>query len=172
MLKSMIENALNEQIDNEMSSAHLYLSMAAFFEHEKLPGFASWLKMQSREEFGHGMRIFEYILDRGGRVVLGGIASPPAQFGSPFEVFEQILQHERQVTESIHQLYELAVKERDYPTQTHLHWFINEQVEEERSAEEILDRLRSIESHAHLMFLLDRELGDREPDDDDDDKKS
>ena len=82
MLKVTIENALNEQIDNEMSSAHLYLSMAAHFEHEKLPGFAKWLKLQSREEFGHGMRLFDYILDRGGRVVLGGIEAPPATFGT------------------------------------------------------------------------------------------
>lgn len=166
MLKSTIENAINEQIDNEMSSAHLYLSMAAHFEHEKLPGFAQWLKMQSREEFAHGMRLFDYLLARGGRVVLGGIAAPPAQFGTPQEIFEQILAHERQVTESIHQLYELAIKERDYPTQTHLHWFINEQVEEERSAEEVLDKLKSIEDHAHLLFLLDRELGNRAPEKD------
>jgi len=160
MLKNTIENALNEQIDNEMSSAHLYLSMAAHFEHEKLPGFANWLKMQSREEFGHGMRLFDYILSRGGRVVLGGIDSPPAQFGTPTEAFEKILEHERHVTESIHQLYELSLQERDYPTQTHLHWFINEQVEEEKSAEDILDRLRSIEG-SDLLFLLDKELASR-----------
>jgi ferritin len=165
MLKATIENAINEQIDHEMSSAHLYLSMAAHFEHEKLPGFAAWLKMQSREEFGHGMRLFEYILDRGGRVVLGGIDPPPASFGSAVEVFEQILEHERRVTESIHQLYELALQERDYPTQTHLHWFITEQVEEEKTAEELLDKLKSIEGHMHLLFLLDRELGNRKPDD-------
>jgi ferritin len=163
MLKSTIENALNEQIDNEMSSAHLYLSMAAHFEHEKLPGFAQWLKLQSREEFSHGIRLFDYIIDRGGRVVLGGIDAPPATFGGPLEVFEQILEHERRVTKSIHQLYELSLQERDYPTQTHLHWFINEQVEEEKTAEEMVDKLKSIEGHSHLLFLLDRELGSRAP---------
>ncbi len=167
MLKTTIENALNEQIDNEFSSAHLYLSMAAHFEHEKLPGFARWLKLQAREETSHGMRLFDYVLDRGGRVVLGGIDTPPASFGTPAEIFEQILEHERQVTESIHQLYELAIQERDYPTQTHLHWFINEQVEEEKSAEAILDKLKSIEGHAHLLFLLDRELGGRAPESED-----
>ena len=163
MLKNTIENALNEQIDNEFSSAHLYLSMAAHFEHEKLPGFAQWLKLQASEETAHGMRLFDYTLDRGGRVVLGGTETPPASFGTPAEIFEQILEHERQVTESIHQLYELAIQERDYPTQTHLHWFINEQVEEEKSAEAILDKLKSIEGHSHLLFLLDRELGGRAP---------
>ena len=161
MLKSTIENALNDQIDKEIASAHLYLSMAAHFEHEKLPGFAGWLKVQSREEMGHAMKIFEYVLDRGGRVVLGGVDAPPAQFGTPVEVFEQILEHERLVTKSIHELYELSLQEKDYPTQAELQWFITEQVEEEKSAEEIVDRLKMIESNPGLLLMLDSQLGGR-----------
>jgi ferritin len=163
VLKQTIQDALNEQIAFEMSSAHLYLSMAAHFEAEKLPGIAQWLKLQSREEFNHGMRLFDYILDRGGRVKLAGIDAPPAQLGSPVQIFQQILDHERHVTQSIHELYELALKERDYPTQTHLHWFINEQVEEEKSAETILDQLKTVEGHPHLLLILDQQLGKRGP---------
>lgn len=161
MMKQTIQDALNEQIANELYSSYLYLSMAAHFEQEKLPGFASWLKIQSREEYGHGMRLFEYVIDRGGKVVLGQINAPPASFGTPVAVFEQILAHEQHVTESIHQLYELSIKERDYPTQTHLHWFITEQVEEEKTAEDVLDKLRSIEGQKQLLFLLDQQLGQR-----------
>jgi len=161
MLKNTLENALNDQIDKEIASAHLYLSMAAHFEHEKLSGFANWLKAQSKEEMGHAMRLFDYLLDSGGRVVLGGIDAPPAQFGAPVEVFEQIFGHERSVTDSINKLYELALQERDYPTQTMLQWFINEQVEEEKSAEDILDKLRMIEGHPGSLMFLDKELGKR-----------
>ena len=161
MLKNTVENALNDQIDKELASAHLYLSMAAHFEHEKLPGFAHWMKVQSREEVGHGMRLFEYVADRGGRVVLGGIEAPPAQFGAPAEIFEQVLEHERKVTQSIHELYALAVQEKDYPTQTHLHWFINEQVEEEKNAEDIIRQLEAVDGKAHLMLMLDHKMGER-----------
>lgn len=161
MLKSTLENALNDQIDKEIASAHLYLSMAAHFEHERFSGFANWLKVQSKEEMGHAMRLFDYLLDRGGRVVLGGIDAPPAQFGTHVEVFEQVFAHERTVTDSINKLYELAVEERDYPTQSMLQWFINEQVEEERSAEDILDKLRMIEGHPGSLIFLDKELGKR-----------
>jgi ferritin len=161
MLKNTIENALNDQIDKEIASSHLYLSMAAHFEHEKLPGFAQWLKVQAREEMGHAMKLFEYVIARGGRVVLGGIDAPPAQFGAATEVFEQILEHERLVTKSIHELFELAMQEKDYASQAHLQWFITEQVEEEKSAEEILDKLKMIEANPGLLLMFDAQLGGR-----------
>jgi len=137
--------------------------MAANFETQNLPGFANWMKAQAKEEMGHGMRIYEYINDRGGKVVLGAIEKPPADFGAPREVFKQVLDHERKVTASINALYELAVKEKDYPTQLALHWFINEQVEEEKTAEDILEWLKALEKEGmHPLVIMDKQLGKRE----------
>ena len=162
MINKTILNALNEQIQKEFASAYLYLSMAAHFENESLPGFANWMKAQAKEEMGHGMRIFEYISERGGQVVLGAIDKPEADFGSPAEVFQQTLDHERKVTASINNLYELAIKEKDYPTQICLQWFINEQVEEESTAETILNQIKAAEDRKHPMIMLDQQLGKRE----------
>jgi ferritin len=162
MINKTVLNALNEQIQKEFASAYLYLSMAAHFDNESLPGFANWMKAQAKEEMGHGMKIYEYINERGGQVVLGAIEKPDADFGSPAEVFQQTLDHERKVTASINNLYELAVKEKDYPTQIHLQWFINEQVEEENTAETILEQIKAIEERKHPMIMLDHQLGKRE----------
>jgi len=156
--KTMLE-ALNKQIQLEMSSAYLYLSMATYFEDESLPGFAQWMYGQFGEEQSHARKIYEFVHDRGGRVILQAIEKPPHEFDSALAVFEQVLAHEQKVTQSIHELYELAVKEKDYPTQTHLHWFIDEQVEEEKTAMEILDHLKRIERHPHLLLGLDRRIG-------------
>ncbi|UCD29806.1 MAG: ferritin [Planctomycetota bacterium] len=163
MINQTVQKALNEQIQKEFASAYLYLSMAAHFEHENLPGLAHWMKGQAKEEMGHGMRIFEYINERGGQVVLGAIEKPDADFGSPAEVFQQTLEHERKVTASINALYELAVKEKDYPTQIHLQWFINEQVEEENTAETILEKIKALdETGMHPLLIMDAQLGKRE----------
>lgn len=159
MLSNTLLKALNEQIRMEFSSAYLYLSMSAYFERESLPGFAHWMRAQFDEEQAHAMRLYDFVNDRGGRVVLGSISQPPDAFQSPLAVFEDVLKHEQEVTRAIHDLYELALKEKDFPTQTHLHWFINEQVEEEKTATEILDQLKLIGDHPHLMLGLDRRLG-------------
>jgi len=161
MINDKVSKALNEQIALEFNSAYLYLAMAAAFEDQNLPGFAHWMKAQSQEEVGHGMRLFGYLVDRGGRVVLEAIDKPQADFGSPVDIFTQSLDHERKVTASIHKLYELAGTQKDYATQTQLHWFIDEQVEEEKTAEEILDQLKAVGERPHLLLMLDRKLAER-----------
>ena len=161
MIKDTVLKAMNDQIQKELSSAYLYLSMAAAMDAQNLPGFAKWLKVQAEEERGHGMKIYDHVCDRGGRVILDAIEKPPSKFNSPLEVFEAVLEHERKVTASIHKLYELAVREKDYPTQTMLHWFIAEQVEEEKTAEQILAELQAVGERKHALLFMDRHMGQR-----------
>lgn len=162
MLKEKVEEALNDQIQAELYSAYMYLAMAAYFEHINLPGHAHWMKLQSQEETEHAMRIYSFVSETGGRVTLKAIEKPPADFDSPLDVFEKTYQHEQKVTRLINELYQLAIEEKDYATQVMLQWFIDEQVEEEASAEEILEKLRMIEDKKHALLMLDRELGQRE----------
>lgn len=160
MNDSMLKG-LNEQIHRELESAYVYLAMAAHFEAAALPGFGSWMRKQSQEEMGHAMRLFNHILDRGGRVHLEGISGPGSDFGSPLEVFQTALKHEEEVTASIHELYKAAVEEGDFPAQVELHWFITEQVEEEKTAGDIVEKLRRAgDSDAALLFL-DQQMGSR-----------
>jgi ferritin len=161
MLSQKLQDAINEQIKNELYSAYLYLSMAAYSEGASLPGFANWMRLQAQEEVSHAMKFFDFVNERGGRVVLYGIDQPPAEFESPIDLFERTLEHERKVTGMIHQLYELALKENDYPTQVMLHWFIEEQVEEEDNASQILGTLERIGDKGHALVMLDRELSRR-----------
>ena len=161
MLSKAMQNAINEQIKNELYSAYLYLSMAAYSEAANLPGFAHWMRVQSREEVEHAMKFFDFVNERGGRVVLQAIDQPPVEFESPLDVFEKTLEHERKVTAMIHRLYELALKENDYPAQVMLHWFIEEQVEEEDGATRILETLKRIGEEGQALVMLDRELGGR-----------
>jgi len=161
MLSKTLQKALNEQIDKEFYSAHLYLSMASYAETLNLPGFAHWMKLQQREEFGHAMQIYKYVNERGGRVELGAIAQPPSDFNTPTALFEEVLSHERSITASINKLYEKAVKEKDYATQVMLHGFIEEQVEEEASASEILETLRIGGEKGPALLMLDRQLARR-----------
>src|SRR5919205_2557772 len=120
LLGTAVEEAMNKQIGNELFSAYQYLSMSAYCEAENLPGFAQWMRTQSREETEHAMKFYDYILERNGRVVLRGIDGPVVEFGSPLEVFEQALEHEQKVTAMIDDLYALAVKENDYASQAFL----------------------------------------------------
>jgi ferritin len=161
MLSKVMQDAINEQLKNELYSAYLYLSMAAYSETANLPGFAHWMRLQSQEEVEHAMKFFDFVNDRGGHVVLQAIDQPPVEFASPLDVFEKTLEHERKVTAMIHQLYELAAKENDYATQVMLQWFIEEQVEEERNAEQIVETLRMIGDKPQALFMLDRQLGTR-----------
>jgi ferritin len=161
MLSKTIQDAMNEQIKNELYSAYLYLSMSAYCEAANLPGCAHWMRVQAQEEVGHAMKFYEFIYERGGRVVLQAIDQPPVEFQSPLNVFEQTLEHEKKVTAMIHDLYALAVQEKDYASQAFLQWFVTEQVEEEDSATQILETLKMIGDKGHALLMLDRELGKR-----------
>jgi ferritin len=161
MLSKALQDAINEQIKNELYSAYLYLAMAAYSEASNLPGFAHWLRAQSEEEVEHAMKFFDFVNERGGRVVLHAIDQPPVEFESPVKIFEETLNHERKVTGMIHRLYELALEEKDYPAQVMLHWFIDEQVEEESNATQILDTLKMIGDKGQALVMFDRELARR-----------
>lgn len=169
MISQRMQDALNEQIRNELYSSFVYLSMSAHFEAQNLPGLAAWMRVQAAEEHTHGMRIFDHILDRGGAVKMPGIQQPPVTFESPISVFEQALGHERAVTKSIHDLYALSLELKDYPARVFLDWFVNEQVEEEKTAELIVEQLKIIGTDGPALLQLDRELGSRKKDADDDD---
>lgn len=161
MLTKAVQDALNEQINKEFYSEYVYLAMAAYFEANNLPGSAAWMKVQAGEEHEHAMKLFEYVNDQTGQVVLEAIAKPPAKFNGPLEVFEKALEHEKLVTASIHKLYALAAKENDYATQVALQWFITEQVEEERSATEVVNQWKMLGEHKGADIMLDRHLGKR-----------
>jgi ferritin len=162
MLSKTLETAINDQIKHELYSAYLYLSMSAYLEANNMPGSARWMRLQSEEETSHAMRLFDYMYDRGNRVVLQAIDQPPSEFGSVLDIFEKALEHEQKVTSLINSIYELATKENDYPTQVELQWFITEQVEEEKSAGDIVDQLKMVGDHGPSMLMLDRALGARE----------
>lgn len=162
MLSESLQKAINDQIKDELYAAYLYLSMSAYLETVHLSGSARWMRLQSREEASHAMKFFDYVLEREGRVVLHAIEQPPQEFKSMLDVFQQALEHERKVTGMIHRLYDLAGKERDYATQVMLQWFITEQVEEERSAGEVVDQIKIIGDQPAALFFLDKQLGARE----------
>ncbi len=162
MLSKTLEAAINEQIKNELYSAYLYLSMSAYLEANNMPGSARWMRLQSEEETSHAMKLFDYMNDRGNRVVLQAIDQPPSEFASVLDIFEKALEHEQKVTGMINRIYELAVKENDYPTQVELQWFITEQVEEEKSAGDIVEQLKIVGEHGPSLIMLDRALGARQ----------
>ncbi len=160
-MKSAIRDAVSEQIRHEFYSAYLYLSMAGSFEVANLPGFAHWMRKQSEEETEHALKLFNFLLDRGERVQLQAIDQPPNAFRSPLDTFERALEHEKEITSRIHALYDLSVQESDYPAQVMLSWFVEEQVEEEKAATEVVERLRMAGEEGVALLLLDKELGDR-----------
>ncbi len=161
MISKTIETALNDQIKHELYSSYLYLSMSAYCEAANLAGAAHWMRGQSREEYGHGMKFYGYIHDQGGRVALQALAQPPAEWTSLLDLFQQVLEHERKVTSLIQNLYALAFKENDYATQSFLQWFINEQVEEEKHATQIVEQLKMIGNSGQALYLMDRQLAAR-----------
>jgi ferritin len=161
MLSKTLQDAVNEQIKNELYSAYLYLSMSAWAEANSLPGFAHWMRGQAREETEHAMKFFDFIYDRGGRVTLQGLDQPPAEFKSPMSMFEQTLEHEKLVTGMINNLYKLAVQDNDYASQAFLQWYVTEQVEEEKNATQIIDMLKMGGDKGSALLILDRQLGKR-----------
>jgi ferritin len=158
MLSQALQNGFNDQIQKEFYSSYLYLAMAAHFESVNLPGSASWMKKQADEERSHGMRLWGHIYDRGGKVELEAIEQPPAAFGKPLEVFQQVLAHEQKVTASINALYTLALKEGDVAAQIFLQWFVNEQVEEEKNASELIEQLRMSGDQAFGVLFMDKHV--------------
>lgn len=163
-IKENIEKAINDQIQMELAAAYTYLSMAAYFESRAFDGFAHWMKLQRAEEDEHAMRFYRYLHDRDGRVKLQALEEPTHEFSSPLDVFEKSLENEKKVTASIHALYELAQSEKDYATVSMLKWFVDEQVEEERNALDMVDKLKLAGDHPGALLLVDREAGRRSGD--------
>ncbi len=161
MINKKMEEALNAQVNAEMYSAYLYLSMESYFKSLNLNGFANWMRVQAQEEMMHAMKIYDYINERGGRVLLKVIEGPPTKWDSPLAVFEAVFKHEQKVTGLINDLVDLAIAEKDHATNSFLQWFVNEQVEEEASADEKVQQLKMMENAPGGMFMLDRELGQR-----------
>jgi ferritin len=161
MLSKKIEKALNEQVNAEMYSAYLYLSMESYFQSLNLKGFANWMRAQSQEEMMHAMKIYDFVNERGGKIALKPIEGPPTKWNSPLDVFEAVLAHEQKVTGLINNLVDLAIQEKDHATNSFLQWFVNEQVEEESSADDKVQQLKMIEKAPGGIFMLDRELGRR-----------
>lgn len=161
MLNKNVQDAINEQIKNELYSGYLYLAMSAYCEAESLPGMAHWMRAQALEEQEHALKLYGYVVEKGGRVLLEAIDKPPAEFDGPLDVFQQTLAHEQKVTGLIDDLYALAIAEKDYATQIFLQWFVSEQVEEEAHATEIVDLLTAIGDHAQGLIMLDRRLAER-----------
>ncbi|NMC14780.1 MAG: ferritin [Chloroflexi bacterium] len=161
MISLIVQNAMNEQIKNELFSAYLYLSMAAFFEEKNLPGFAHWMRVQAQEEQEHALKFFDFIHDRGGKITLLPIEQPKAEWKSALDAFNDAYEHEQLVTGMINKIYETALEQKDYPSQIMLQWFIDEQVEEEKNASDIVEQLKRIEERGTAILMLDHELGKR-----------
>ena len=161
MINKKIEKIINEQINAELWSAYLYLSMSAWLEGQNLPGFANWMRIQWQEETAHAMKFFDYLNERGGSVKLTPIAKVPTEWKDVVEVFEETLKHERIVTDLIHKIADLAMEEKDHATYQMNQWFVEEQVEEEASAEAILEQVKMVAGHGHGILMIDRTLAER-----------
>ena len=159
MLSKKMTEAINEQIGYEFYSAYLYLAMSAHFEAQNLGGFAAWMRAKFAEEQTHALKFFDYVNDRGNKVVLPALPQPHANWKNNLAVFEDVLEHEQGVTARIHKLYELALAEKDYATQSMLQWFISEQVEEEKTAAEVIEQLKLIDARGTAILMLDHRLG-------------
>lgn len=163
MINKKVEKALNDQINAEMYSSYLYLSMSADMQAKSLAGFAHWLGSQAQEELFHAMKIYDYVVERGGTVTLKGIADPPTKWKSPLALAENVYKHEQHVTALINAIMDLAIKEKDHATVNFLQWFVKEQVEEEASADEIVQKLKLIGGKGDGLFMIDKELAARIP---------
>ncbi len=162
-LSKKMLTALTDQITMELSASHSYLAMAGWFESQNLPGMASWMKLQSDEERAHALKFFEFVVDRGEDVVLGPIEAPRNDFKSALDVFTQALAQEKTVTAAINGLYSIANDEGEYEAIPLVTWFINEQVEEEASVDQVVEDLRRANDDPQVLLMLDRELGARQP---------
>ncbi len=161
MISQKIQDALNDHLNHEIFSGYLYLSMAASFDQINLPGFANWMKVQAQEEFAHAGKIYDYIHERGGRVVFDAIDKPQNTWDSPLATFAHAYEHEQGVSKRINNLVDLAESERDRASKIFLEWFVAEQVEEEASVDAVVQQLKLIQGAPQGLFLVDRELGQR-----------
>ena len=161
MLKEKMEQAYNEQINRELYSSYLYLSMSAYAQQLGLQGMANWMKVQAQEELTHANKFFDYVHERGGKVVLKAIEAVPAEFGSVIETFEKVLEHEQFISESINKLVDISIEVSDHASRSMLMWFVDEQVEEEANVIEILDQLRLVEGKGQGLFMIDKDLATR-----------
>ena len=162
MISKKMQDALNKQINEEMFSSYLYLSMAGYFESINLTGFSQWMRTQAQEEMFHAMKFFNHIADRGGNVELLAIKEPQPRWNSPLHVAEDTLHHEQYITGCIHKLMDLAIEEKDYASQNLLKWFVDEQVEEEDNATDILEKLKRIGTNDALLLMQDLEMAKRQ----------
>ncbi len=163
MLNEKMQAALNAQINAEFFASYQYLAMAAYFESQNLMGFANWMRVQAQEEHTHAMKFYQYVNSRRGRVTLTALDAPTTEWKSPLAVFEAALKHEQKVTGLINKLVDLAIKESDHATNSFLRWFVDEQVEEEANADNVIQDLKRIGDSAEGLFIMDRELAGRMP---------
>ena len=161
MFNKKLRDAFNEQLNAELYSAYLYVSMAAYFESISLQGMANWMQIQAQEEMQHAAKFFTFINERGGRVLLSQIQGPETEWDSPLAVFQNVCTHESHVTSLINELVDLVIREKDHAANAFLQWFVTEQVEEEASAKEVTDKLKLAGDNASVLFLIDQELGQR-----------
>lgn len=161
MISKKMQDALNNQINAEFYSSYLYLAMAAHFEDTNMNGFANWMSMQSAEEYGHAMKIYNYLNEVGAKVELSAIDKPKSGWKEPVDAFKDALEHEKKVTKMINDLADLSVEEKDHATNIFLHWFVTEQVEEVASVEDIVNKFELIGDNKGALFMFDRELGQR-----------
>ena len=161
MIDKKMQDALNEQIKWELYSAYLYLSMSAHFASINLVGFANWMRVQAQEELSHAMKFYDYVIERGGKINLLAVDAPPVKWASPLAAFKNAYEHEQHVTSRINDLVSLALKIKDHATHILLQWFVTEQVEEEASADGVVQQLKLIGKDSSGLFMLDRELGQR-----------
>ena len=161
MIDKKTQKAFNDQIQAELFSAYLYMSMSAWFFSQNLTGFAHWMKVQWGEELAHAMKFFEHIVQRGGKVELKAIDAPPLDWSSPLALFKAVAAHERKVTSLINGLMDAAIKANDHASVSFLRWFVDEQVEEEANADAIVQKLTMAEGHTGVMLMMDHELAGR-----------
>lgn len=161
MISEKMQKALNDQINAELFSSYLYLSMAAYFEAENWTGFAGWMKKQSSEEYEHAMKFFHYLTEVGSRVTLEALEKPKTSWTSPLEAYEEAHKHELYITKRINDLVTLAQAEKDYATNNFLQWFIDEQVEEVASVDQIVNKFKLVGDNKVALYMLDKELGSR-----------
>ena len=161
MLSKKVQNALNDQLNKELVSSYLYLSLSSLLEEKNLSGMAAWMKAQAGEELGHAMKLYGYILERDGSVELKPVAVPEGSYKTPKDIFKAAYAHEQYITKSINKVFEISQTEKDFATNGFLQWFINEQVEEEASTKAVVDKLELVSDHPGGLFMMDRELGGR-----------
>ena len=161
MIPTKVQTALNNQLNEEMFASYSYLAMSAYFESHDLSGFAGWFKAQSAEEYGHAMKIFDYLHQAGGKVTLKDIKPPKIDWKKHLDVFKDMYAAEQKVTRSINSIVELSGKEKDYATNNFLQWFVSEQVEEEATSQKLLKRMEMVGNNTPGLLMMDRELGMR-----------